>query len=145
MTPEFARLARATLVEPFPWPPSRGVAEHAIQACEALSEHLSRTIGSNGVNTLFKRSAQQVAQWFSPRHPANVWGGEPDDGPWQWLRTCLEQQESETATDWFMLVLSMVVDLLKRLVGAVVVQALLEDVWPVAFPQAGTYATRRVA
>jgi hypothetical protein len=117
--------------------PSRGIADHAIHACEELSDHLSRVVGKTGVNTLFKRSAQQVAQWYPPRlASSNAWSGAPEDGPWLWLRTRLEQQDPETATEWFMLVLSMVVDLLMKLVDAAVVQPLLEDAWPIAFPHA---------
>ena len=115
--------------------PSRAVAERATRACEGLSQHLARLVGEHGVNTLFKRSAllaKRHSPWLARSNP---WGGAPRDAPWGWLRRSLEQQDSETATEGFILVLSAVIDLLGNLVGEPVVRELIEEAWPAVFPQ----------
>lgn len=114
---------------------SRGVAECATQACEGLSQHLARLVGEHGVNTLFKRSVLLVRRQSPWLASSNPWGGAPRDAPWLWLRASLEQQDSETATEGFILVLSVVIDVLENLVGKRVVNQLLEEAWPSVFPQ----------
>jgi hypothetical protein len=115
---------------------SQGIAERAIHACEVLSSRLAATIGKHGFCTIFKRCAQRFPTWYSPRDPdGNPWAGGVHDDPWLWLQVSLEQHESTTAAANFVFLLSEVVDLLYRLVGEVVMKALLEDTWPIAFPQ----------
>jgi hypothetical protein len=47
----------------------------------------------------------------------------------------LEHQDSTVLTENFILLLSEVLDLLGKVVGEAVMQALFADAWPVAFPQ----------
>jgi hypothetical protein len=118
--------------------PSREVAARATQACVLLAQILSRFVGEHGVATLFKRCAQQLATWYAPwRASSDAWGGEPDDDAWLWLRTTIEQQDSDTATEGFVFVLAEVMELFKKLVGEAVASQILEDAWPVVFPQTG--------
>jgi hypothetical protein len=137
MTPELARVARRSITIDHSMDISpQGIAERAIRACEVLSERLAAVVGKRGFCSLFKRCAQQFPARYSPRHTGpNPWAGAPQDDPWLWLQVSLEQHDSTTAAANFVFLLSEVVDLLHRLVGEAVMKALIEDVWPVAFPQ----------
>jgi hypothetical protein len=137
MTPELANQLRISLAgNSSEAIPSREIAQRAIQACEELSKRLSRVLGEHGFNTLFKRSALDVATWWPRwRLSADPWRGERRDNPWLWLRTSMEQEDSETATEGFILVMSGAIDLLMRLVGETLANQLLEDDWPILFPR----------
>jgi hypothetical protein len=111
------------------------IAERAAEACERLSRSLATIVGEQGVNTLFKRGAAVVSREGAWTVGANPWEGDSrTDGPWLWLRASMEVQDAETATEAFVLVLSVVMDLLGRLVGEDVMECLLCDAWPSVFP-----------
>jgi hypothetical protein len=136
MTPELAKAARRSLTLNHAMDVSpQGIAERAIRACEVLSNRLVKTLGQHGLCTLFKRCAQRLPTSRSPWSlDGNPWAGAPQDDPWLWLQVSLEQYDSMTAMTNFVSLLSEVIDLLQRIVGEVVVRALVEDAWPVAFP-----------
>jgi len=137
MSPELAKTARRSItINHVMDISSQGIAERAIRACEILSHRLATLLGRRGFCSLFKRCAQQFPTRYSPRHTAaNPWAGAPQDDPWLWLQVSLEQHDSATAAADFVFLLSEVIDLLSRLVGEAVMKALIDDVWPIAFPQ----------
>jgi predicted ArsR family transcriptional regulator len=111
------------------------IAERAAEACERLSRSLANIVGEQGVNTLFKRGAALVGRQGPWTVGTNPWQGDSrSDGPWLWLRTSMEVQDAEAATEAFVMVLSAVMDLLGRLVGEDVMACLLRDAWPSVFP-----------
>ena len=136
ITPELTKAARRSLTLNHAMDVSpQGIAERAIRACEVLSNRLVKTIGQHGFCTIFKRCAQRLPTSRSPWSlVADPWAGAPHDDPWLWLQASLEHYDSTTAAANFISLLSEVVDLLERIVGEVVVRALVEDAWPVAFP-----------
>jgi hypothetical protein len=137
MNPELARMARQSITIHHSMDiSSQGIAERAIHACEVLSKHLTTTLGKHGFCTIFKRCAQRLPTWNSPRHTgANPWSGVLHEDQWRWMQVSLEQQDSTMAAVSFLLLLSDVITLVARLVGDVAMKALVEDVWAVAFPQ----------
>jgi hypothetical protein len=136
MDPELAARARSYLAPgDGPFVASTGVAERATVACERLAQRLSSLVGDHGVSTLFKRGVSVVNRECPRFAGADPWTGDlRADDPWVWLRRSMEMQDSETATEAFVLVLSVVVDLLGRLVGEDVVECLLRDEWSSVFP-----------
>jgi hypothetical protein len=115
---------------------SQGMAERATHACEVLAERVSGLVGERGFCTLCKRCALRHPAWYAPLHASsNPWACEPHDDAWLWLQARLEHQDSTILTENFILLLSEVLDLLGKVVGEPVMQALFADAWPVAFPQ----------
>jgi hypothetical protein len=137
MTPELARMVRRALTLNHSMDvSSQGMAERATHACEVLSDRLSGLVGERGFCTLCKRCAQRLPAWYAPWHAsANPWAGESYGDAWLWLQAWLEHHESTFLTENFIFLLSEVLDLLGKVVGEVVMQALVADAWPVAFPQ----------
>jgi hypothetical protein len=138
MTPERANLVRRSLVmQGTSVIASQRVAESATRACERLSQSLARFVGEHGVNTLFKRSAllaKRQVPWLARSNPWARDLRDPRNSPWLWLRSSMEQQDPESATNGFVLVLAAVVLLLENLVGQAVAANILDEAWPAAFP-----------
>lgn len=139
MTPEVATAARRSLTLNHSMDmSSAGLAERAIRACEILSNRLVKILGQHGFCTLFKRCATPRSLTSGSGYArGDPWAAEPGDAPWLWLQIRLEQQHPMTGAADFVALLSKVIDLLAQIAGAAVVRALIQDAWPVAFPQAG--------
>jgi hypothetical protein len=137
MTPEFAKMVRRALTLNHSMDiSSQGMAERATHACEVLSGRLSELVGEHGLCTLCKRCALRLPGWYTPWHASSSpWAGEAYQDAWLWLHAWLEHHDSTMLAENFILLLSEVLDLLGKLVGEAVMQALIADAWPVAFPQ----------
>ncbi|HMG57447.1 MAG TPA: hypothetical protein VK601_28300 [Kofleriaceae bacterium] len=137
MTPELAKMVRRALTLNHSMDvSSQGMVERATHACEVLSGRLSGLVGEHGFCTLCKRCALRLPAWYTPWHASsNPWAGEPCDDAWLWLQAWLEHHDSTILMESFVLLLSEVLALLGKVVGEAVVQALVADAWPVAFPQ----------
>lgn len=137
MTPELAEAVRTLLAElPGEDISSKQVARRAIQACEQLSQHLAKLLGEKGVQTLFDRSVVLASKQFGWLVAAKANPGGATGSTFALLGTLLEQQGLETATEAFVAVLSMFLDLLGRFIGERLVERLLDEVWPSVFPHA---------
>jgi len=138
VTVELASAARLLLAGPAGAPrSSQEIAKKAAEACERLSQHLSRLIGESGIRALLRRSivlASAEIPWLS--NATTGLSMDPGASPCSALRASLELQEPDAATDAFVAVLGTFVGLLKRFVGEGLVERLLHEVWPSVFPDA---------
>ena len=108
------------------------VAERAARAFEHLTQHLARLVGEAGVNALLRRSmvlASSEFLWLSIP-PADR--TELDAG--RVLQAALAAQPPMVAVEGFVGVFTTLVVLLKRLIGAGLVDHLLAELWPAIFP-----------
>ena len=119
MTAELEQAARTLLAgRPGDGSTSKHVAERAEQLCEQLARHLSRLLGETGVRMLVKRSvtlASIEVRWLQGAVSAQQGTQGIECSA---LRNVMEQQEPEAITDAFVAILSTFVGLLKRLIGA---------------------------
>jgi hypothetical protein len=129
VTPELRAAAKQLVAGDSP----ARVAARVVQACEQLTHHLARLIGELGTRTLLARSVALMSArrpWLANTLPA---AAEP---PWAALRTAMELQDPNTASEAFVDLLSTFVGLLARLIGDELVARLLQEVWPQVFPHA---------
>ena len=107
-------------------PSSKQIADRATQACERLSQHLSRLLGEAGVGILWERSvvlASVAYPWLAAAKSRDIAA----------FNTAMASQSPDVATEAFVAVLSAFVGLLERLIGEGLVQRLLDEVWPGVF------------
>lgn len=99
-----------------------------MRAPREASSSADRLIGDTGVQLLFKRSIVLASQQFAwlPLAPTS-------ESVSTALRNAMEQQDPESITDAFVAVLSTFIGLLERLIGAGLVERLLDEVWPAVF------------
>ena len=114
---------------------SKQVAERATLATERFTEHLSRLLGEIGARMLLERSIVIASARFSWLRTQPVAADQPTP-PSSALRHAMEQQEPGAITDAFVELLVTFVGLLERLIGAGLVERLLNEVWPAAFAPA---------
>jgi len=107
-------------------PSSKQIADRASQACERLSQHLSRLLGEAGVGMLWERSivlASVAYPWLAASKSRDVAA----------FNAAMASQSPDAATEAFVAVLSAFVGLLERLIGEGLMQRLLDEVWPGVF------------
>jgi hypothetical protein len=134
VTTKLADAARKLLATESGEVATQDVAMRATQACEQLAQPLSRLIGDLGIRTLLNRSLYLASASFPWLAGANV--NRSSDGTATAFRTRMESQSPEEAADAFVLVLSTVVGLLEKLIGAGLVTRVLHELWPVVFRSA---------
>jgi hypothetical protein len=108
------------------------VGARAAWACEQLAAHLATLLGDNGVRALFDRSlvlASAELPWLVTARQ----GARTSVEAWAALRTVLDAQPPDQASDAAVLVLSRFVGLLERFIGEALVDRLLREVWPTIF------------
>jgi hypothetical protein len=108
------------------------VAARAAGASEQLVRHLSRLLGEIGIRTLLDRSVRLASAsfpWLASATTSTI-TSKGSDAPAAALRTCLESQAPDVATEAFVLVLSTLVGLLVKLIGAGLVTRVLHELWP---------------
>lgn len=131
MTPHFGQIATKLLDgRPGEENSSKELAGRASDAFEGFAQHLSRLLGRIGVEMLLDRSVA-LASVEIP------WLPKPGSGSRALLREVMERQEPAAITAAFVAILSALVGLLDRLVGAALVERLLHEVWPAVFMPAG--------
>jgi len=128
VTDEIADAARSLVGarETGPPPSSKQIADRATQACERLSQHLSRLLGEAGVGMLWERSivlASVAYPWLAAAKSRDIAA----------FNTAMASQSPDAAIDAFVAVLSSFVGLLERLIGEGLVQRQLDEVWPGVF------------
>lgn len=131
MNPELTAAARKLVAGDS----STHVAAGAVHACEQLTFHLARLIGELGTRTLLARSVALTSvryPWLANTVPRAV----PAGAPWVALGRSMELQDPHTASEAFVDLLSMFVELLGRLIGEGLVMRLLQEVWPEVFETA---------
>lgn len=107
----------------------------AVRACEELAAHLSLVVGPAGVRALFDRSVVLSGNQYPclvavpTRSP---------EAPWSALRGCFESQAPEVALDVSVALISTFIGLLGRFIGEALVERLLHELWPDAFPSSAT-------
>jgi hypothetical protein len=133
VTSELGQAARRLLVgKPGEGSSSKEIAARAAQACERLAQHLSRLLGRAGVQMLLERSivlASAELAWLGGAR-SGVRGAEDATSA---LRDAMERQDPQAISDGFVAILSAFVGLLDRLIGKVLVERLLHEVWPTVF------------
>ena len=113
------------------------LADRAVAAFQAVTQHLAHVVGDVGVQTVFRRAlvlTTPAYPWlastkYDPAHPERTL--------WSALRAAFGPQQPEIAIEAFSWVLSTFVGVLERLIGEALVWRLLGEVWPSSFSQAG--------
>jgi hypothetical protein len=107
----------------------------AARACEDLAAHLSRVVGPVGVRALFDRSVVLSRKEHAFLAAVPIRSPEP---PWGALRACLESQAPDLALEASVALITTFVGLLGRFIGEALVERLLHELWPDAFPSSAT-------
>jgi hypothetical protein len=129
VTPDFKKSARELLANLASDGTTVQLAACASEACERLTAHLARLLGETGVRLLMKRSIAIA----SGRLPWLASASASED--LSVLRRAMEPQDAAAISDAFVAILTELVALLERLIGAPLVARLLDEVWPSVFTE----------
>lgn len=119
---------------------STEVAIRAVHACDELSVHFGRLVGTLGVSTLLARSAVLASARF-PWLANTISRTAPADPSWSALSAALARQDPQAAAEGFAELVMRFVGLLSRMIGEGLVAHLLHEVWPELYSHAAEEIT----
>lgn len=131
MRTEVANAARALLADGYDVNDSTAIAAHAVAICGQVSKHVSRLVGDLGMRAMFERSLYLAGASVACVREIVI---DKQEGPYEALRHCLEQQSPDVALAAAQHVFTTFIELLERFIGERLVTTLLHEVWPDVFP-----------